>query len=413
MLAAVNLDVLIFGGGAAGLWLLDDLLRAGYRALLLEAHALGSGQTVASQGIIHGGLKYSLGGFLTPSARAIRDMPRIWRRCLAGEIEPDLSGTHRRAEFCHLWQTSSIASRAAMIGARAGLRIAPVTLPPEARPAPLRACPGLVARLDEQVISPAGLISVLANRHSDHIRQIDTSSGLEFGTSAPGVVDLVRLINPQSGDALDVRADRVVFTAGGGNDDLRSRAGLTTPRMQRRPLHMVVLRGDLPVLNGHCVDGLQTRATISSARDFTDRTVWQVGGRIAEDGVGMDRSTLLDRAREELAAILPGVNLDGVEWSTYTVDRAESASHGRRPDGVAVHEEGTTITAWPTKLALVPHLASEIRRRLRPPGIAAPDGDGVLTSWPRPDIAAPPWEGRMPWSTPPRSTGVRPAGTDT
>ena len=37
----VKLDVVIFGGGAAGLWLLDHLLHTGYRTLLLETHTLG------------------------------------------------------------------------------------------------------------------------------------------------------------------------------------------------------------------------------------------------------------------------------------------------------------------------------------------------------------------------------------
>ena len=83
----VQLDVVIFGGGGAGLWLLDELVRQGFSALLMEAHGLGSGQTVASQGIIHGGLKYTLSGLLTPSASAIRDMPGVWRACLAGERE--------------------------------------------------------------------------------------------------------------------------------------------------------------------------------------------------------------------------------------------------------------------------------------------------------------------------------------
>ena len=93
MRGPLRLDVVIFGGGSAGLWLLDELRRGGYGALLLEAGRLGSGQTVASQGIIHGGLKYSLGGLLTPSASAVRDMPTMWRRCLAGERAPDLSSS--------------------------------------------------------------------------------------------------------------------------------------------------------------------------------------------------------------------------------------------------------------------------------------------------------------------------------
>ena len=53
----MQLDVLIFGGGAAGLWCLDRFRRAGYHAILLEAKALGRGQTIQAQGIIHGGGK--------------------------------------------------------------------------------------------------------------------------------------------------------------------------------------------------------------------------------------------------------------------------------------------------------------------------------------------------------------------
>ena len=59
------IDTLIFGAGVAGLWLLDELLRAGRDAWLIESRALGAGQTVASQGIIHGGLKYTLAGAMT------------------------------------------------------------------------------------------------------------------------------------------------------------------------------------------------------------------------------------------------------------------------------------------------------------------------------------------------------------
>ena len=93
----MRIDVLIFGGGAAGLWLLDTLHRKGYRVLLAETTALGAGQTIAAQGIIHGGIKYTLTGLFTESARAIRDMPGVWRHCLSGQGQPDhgFSGGHR------------------------------------------------------------------------------------------------------------------------------------------------------------------------------------------------------------------------------------------------------------------------------------------------------------------------------
>jgi glycerol-3-phosphate dehydrogenase len=62
----MQLDLLIVGGGAAGLWILDTLFWRGARAVLLENDCLGSGQTISAQGIIHGGLKYTLQGSLTP-----------------------------------------------------------------------------------------------------------------------------------------------------------------------------------------------------------------------------------------------------------------------------------------------------------------------------------------------------------
>src|SRR4029077_2645841 len=102
----MHLDVMIFGGGAAGLWLLDQLSRRGDRVLLVEAGRLGQGQTVASQGIIHGGLKYTLQGTLTSAAREIREMPATWRECLAGRRTPDLRNTRLRSAACWLWRTA-------------------------------------------------------------------------------------------------------------------------------------------------------------------------------------------------------------------------------------------------------------------------------------------------------------------
>jgi glycerol-3-phosphate dehydrogenase len=89
----MRLDVLVFGGGAAGLWCLDRLRRAGYHAILLESRTLGSGQTIQAQGIIHGGGKYALRGVRDFEAvRATSQMPNRWRRCIAGELEPAARG---------------------------------------------------------------------------------------------------------------------------------------------------------------------------------------------------------------------------------------------------------------------------------------------------------------------------------
>ena len=140
--------------------------------------------------------------------------------------------------------------------------------------------------------------------------------------------------------------------------------------------------------------------TITSAIDSQGRTVWQLGGQVAEDGVAMDRATLIAHAASELAEILPGLALAGLEASSYRVDRAEAATAGgRRPGSVRVLVSGNTLSAWPTKLALAPVLADEIRTALdslgpiRPASTATgPSRDLATLDWPRPEVARPPWD---------------------
>ncbi len=397
----LQLDVVIFGGGVAGLWLLDELMAAGYQALLLEAHALGHGQTIASQGILHGGLKYTLQGIFTPSADAIREMPNIWRDCLAGRQRPRLTHTNLRSAHCYLWQTDSASSRLGMFAARTALRIKPVELAPADWPAALAGSPRKVYRLDEPVIDPASLLADLSRQHHDRIVKIDSERGLAFDLSEPGRVAVIRLTHLDPGGPIHLRPSAVVFAAGRGNAELQQRVGLSRQTMQLRPLHMVVARGnesDLPPLFGHCIDGRRTRLTITSATDSRGRTVWQIGGQVAEDGVEMDPQTLVAHAQAELAAVVRGVRLDRLEWSTYRVNRAEAATpDGRRPDTAQLSRQGNVLTAWPTKLVLAPHLAKIVRESLDAPDRTVRFDPSVLSDLPRPRVAQPPWETEQTW----------------
>ncbi len=428
-----EVDVIILGGGVAGLWTLDQLTRRGYCSLLLEAEALGSGQTVASQGIIHGGLKYTLSGLFTAAAESIRDMPAIWRSCLAGihPDGPDLSSTKLRADHCHLWRNDSIRSRLGMIGAKVGLRVAPETISIPARPAVLRDVAGetAVTRLDEQVIDVVSMLADLALQHRDRLLRIDATQGVHFefssmpdalkerrldsgtSSSSPSTPITVVLSEPRHRTPLSIRTRCIILTAGEGNAHLRERLGLSAQAMQRRPLHMVMLKGQLPTLNGHCVDAASTRITVTTARHRDGTNVWQVGGRIAEENIDRDPLDLCRFARREIEACIPGVSLSGTQWSTYKVNRAEAGSAAaRRPDDAVALVRGNVITAWPTKLALAPRLASIIVQHLD--GVIAPierisstRSDrprfdlSAISNWPRPDIALPPWETAETWFT--------------
>jgi glycine/D-amino acid oxidase-like deaminating enzyme len=386
------LDAVIVGGGAAGLWLLDTLAAAGRGVLLLEAGRLGGGQTACAQGIIHGGFKYSLRGRLTGAAAAVRGMPALWRRCLAGEAVPRLTGTRLRADHCHLWSSGSFGGALTMIGARVALNVAPEYLDPVRRPPLLAECPGSVSLLPEPVIDPVSLLDDLAGRNRERILKID-AGGLRFEPERAGRVAAVSL----DGGSLRIVARTVVLTAGAGNEALAEAAGLGSAlRQQRRPLHMLMARGDLPELNGHCVEPAGPRLTVTSDRDAAGRVIWQVGGRIAEEGVRLDERQQVRRGAAELRACLPGLDLSGVELACYRVDRAEGAGRpGARPDDVCALREGNVIAAWPTKLCLVPRLAERVAALLDPPEGAAEPLD--TRGWPRPEVAQPPWEGAVRW----------------
>lgn len=393
----VHTDVLIFGGGIAGLWLLDRLRGQGYRALLIESEALGAGQTRYSQGIIHGGTKYTFGGSLSQSAHAVAAMPGRWRACLEGRGELDLAGVRLLSSHQYLWSTGGVASRLAGFFASHAMRSRVEAVEGDALPPVFRdpAFRGRVYRLDEPVLDTASLVSALAQPHRDAILGAAWPDGVNLEHSDPPVVELSAGEN-----RLRVSARRVLFAAGAGNAALLQSIGHATPAMQRRPLHMALVRGTLPgELFAHCL-GASTnpRLTVTSHHDADGRLVWYLGGELAEQGVARNREQQLAAARAELTELLPWVDFGGCQWATLRIDRAEPVQPGgRRPEGVFVDEQRRVITVWPTKLALAPALADEVLALLTDEDLE-PHGEGALPSWPRPPMAPLPWDEELQWS---------------
>ena len=113
MKKTVETDIVVVGGGIAGLWLLNRLRQENYSAILLESKALGSGQTNKSQGIIHGGIKYALQGVLSAATEAIANMPKVWSDCLAARGVVDLSKVTILSDRQYIWSTGSFTSKLA------------------------------------------------------------------------------------------------------------------------------------------------------------------------------------------------------------------------------------------------------------------------------------------------------------
>jgi len=393
--ASLQLDVLIVGGGCAGLWLLDDLRRAGVRAVLLEANELGSGQTAAAQGILHGGLKYSLAGLLSASGRMVREMPALWEAAIAGQVEPDLSGLRSRARWCALWRGASLKSWTSMLGAVATLQVKPVELAEQDIPPLLRTCPRPVYRLDERVIDPLSLLQVLAERNRGLVWKVNATGGIASED------DAIEVVRPDAKGRVRLQCRWIVLAAGEGNAPLREQLGLPAEIMQRRPLRVALVRGELPTLNGHCVEGAKTRVTITSDVDRAGRTVWQLGGQVTEDGVTMAADEFLRHARRELAAVLPGFRDAGLEWAEFCVNRAErSTASGLMPGDVQIVRDGNVLTCWPTKLVMAPLLSRRVIELLELSSHSdaqAWQAQLAALAWPEPAVAQPPWESELAW----------------
>ncbi|WP_457668451.1 FAD-dependent oxidoreductase [Thiolapillus sp.] len=386
---SVRPDLLIFGGGIAGLWTLLRARQAGYSVVLLESRALGGVQSIASQGIIHGGTKYALKGKLSGSAQAIADMPGIWRDCLQGKGALDLSGVRLLSGHQYLWSSGSLSSGVAGLFASKLMRSRVQALTGSELPPPFdtQDFQGSLYQLQEPVLDTASLMKHLSMRAMPHCWKYDPADlGVENGVVRIGDIRL--------------QAGKILFTAGEGNAALLAAWGLQQPRMQKRPLHMVMLKAALPPVFAHCLGAsANPRLTITSYPLDDGEQVWYLGGQLAEQGVGLSADSQITAARAELARLLPWVNTDKAAWATLSIQRAEVAtSGGRRPRESYVGEAGERLVAWPTKLAFAPRLAEQVLAKLEKSHLQ-PSGDAAIDlPLSKPALARLPWEKVQAWS---------------
>lgn len=374
MTSSYSTDIVIFGGGIAGLWLLNRLRDQGYQAILLETDKLGSGQTLASQGIIHGGLKYALNGALSGAANVISDMPARWRSCLAGEGEIDLRDCAVLSDQYYMWSDSGFRSKLkTFLGSKSlSGRVTAVDrsdYPDFFKQATVE---GILYKLPDFVVDTHSLLEVLVEKQRDWIFNVAPES-YTFNRNEAGLVQSISISGKQT--KIDLQAQRVIFSAGKGNQQLIDRANLEKPKSQLRPLNMVYVKGEnLPAVFVHCIGdsfSLTPKLTVTSHTDAEGETVWYLGGEIAESGVGKDDSTQIQSARALLATLFPWIDFENTEFHCFVIDRAEAnVNNNYRPEDAYFIEEGNALVAWPTKLTLTPNLADSIIDHLAATGVA-------------------------------------------
>lgn len=378
-------DIAIVGGGIAGIWLLHLLSQRGYTVVLFEQDALGCAQTLASQGMIHGGLKYALGGRLTGASEAIATMPSRWRACLAGTGEIDLTGLELLAERYYMFAANTTMGKLTTFLASKALRGRINRLPASEWPAGFNGFDGIVYALNDFVLNTQRLLQTLSEPwQSRMVRQrIDADSVTQDASG-------YRISTPDK----IIHVDTLISCAGDGSAQLADEAGCTDLETQRRPLKQVIVRPrHTTLLQAHCVTGItgdEPRITITSHRDTGDeqRVVWYLGGLLANTGVDRSDAEQIEFAQSELNTCVPWLDWSGADWSVLYVDRAEPRHlGGLKPDEASVRRQGRFIQCFPTKLTLAPDLGDKVLAELdAPAGYTQPE-----LATPGVPLGTPPW----------------------
>ncbi|MFT5210207.1 MAG: glycerol-3-phosphate dehydrogenase [Flavobacterium sp.] len=382
-------QIAIIGGGITGLWLVNLLRSRGYEALLFEKAGLGGEQTFASQGMIHGGLKYALGGMTTPASESIADMPEVWRRCLAGDGDVDLSGLSILSEDYFLFSDAALSSKVTAFFASKSLEARISAIKRKDFTGIFRSpkFKGRLYRLQDIVLDTPALVTKLMSNYQDFIFQC----GPKVLLKSKKIVGL----QLSEGDVLE--ADCYIFAAGAGNEDLLKETSLENISMQRRPVQQVMVKGKLPKIYAHAVSLQSTnkpRVTFTSHPSDDGETVWYLGGNLAEKGVGKTAEEVIRKAKSELGSLLPWVDLTNTAWATLNIDRAEPSQRLKtRPEFPFVEAKDNALVCWPTKLTLCPMLGQDVLQIIENKNLPKSRKEKeALPNLPLAPVAQTPWE---------------------
>ena len=395
-----NVDVAFVGGGIAALWLACLAQRRALSVAVIAPEPLGGEQTMASQGIIHGGGKYLLRRNLTrrfasDSLAHLATMPARWRRCLTGNIvetsgDIDLRGLPVLAEqvelrattrwsLPRLWVASQLfadtsrregvspslrAARRPLLGARASCpRTRPKGAPPDMPQGLSNRTTRQKRRFELQgdfVIDVESLVQRLAAKVRARVVSCKVAPE-DMLVDDDGVAGI------RVGDST-LLAQRYVFAAGVGNAELAPRAGFDAQATLLRPLHQAWARIERPEPTfAHYLArpfGVEPDLTVTT-HQHDNATVLYLGGRLATAGVARSANAQIAAARRTVATAMPHIDTTSAEFHVLRVDRAEPRrSPSQRASDTFLTTRRNASLCFPIKLSLMPRLGDLFLREL-------------------------------------------------
>lgn len=375
----VDLDALILGGGIAGLWLARRLQLAGYRVILLENYKLGGGQTLASQGIIHGGLKYALLGQVNETAKRIAEVSREWIAAIEGRGDVDLRGTKIFTKAQHMLMPGGLLGTLAGAMGHAVFGDIIQILEKDEWPQAVKdlGFEGQVIDMSEPGIDVRSALEVLARQLEDICYHYHPADLKVNGND----VDL---------GEIQFRPRKIISVAAAGNDWLADKIGIKA-LSQQRPLKQVFIKGDLPCtfLHGAAINP-KPAFTITTHYTKNNQTVWYVGGGVAEEGVRQNDAELFKTTEKVLQKYLPNLDLENKQWASLAINRVEGLdAAGHLPERPSYQHHGNVTLAWVNKLTFTPLLAKELLAEMHQDKIGGAAPELPLQ---RAEIAEAPWD---------------------
>jgi len=375
----IEVDVVVIGGGIQGLWLLGDLIDAGYNAILLERMRPGFGQTGHSHVFLHqghiyagmakAGMPIADQNIILNRIKHVQGANSIWQQELRSGrltgLQPitstfymAFSNASRGEDFKDLCRRGSLTCDE-----------------PQTHPAEFGALTQRLYQADGMCLDSNQLLT--------HLLQ---SGNL---TERVGLCEIVSVQPTSSGrfhlidkkKSLRIEACAVVLSAGSGNEHLQGLFGLdalTNGSKQQTVKTFMLVIGEinepLPANTGMHLDfdGL----FLVSRKDSNGRTVWLIGDKqrklvaVPGDISAFDPVSWFRRTRLTLEKLFPKLisSPDDYEWGIYEASKAElwtqfgpdaagkfpGSYHFKRVPALPVW------LAWPTLLTFAPLVASLI-----------------------------------------------------
>lgn len=383
-----NPDIVIFGAGIAGLWSFNHLKSLGYDVLLLEKESIGCGQTIASQGIIHSGLKFSLAGKVNSLAKSISAMPDLWRDALKGEGDIDLRAANVSAQSQQLLIPAGFMGSLTKLVTKKALGNNVHEIPRDEWSDDIKASGfnGSVVFMGEPVLDIPSVIRALAEPYKSSIKKISDKQ-------ADNPFEFLRQNN--------IDAKRVIFTGAANNHTIAKNHnqdnGLAT---QKRPLMQGMMKNAPFPLYAHLVGKTDKPIASITTHEMSDGTlVWYLGGGVAERAKDANPDDVYNDAINAFKSYLPAVDLSKIEWSVLPIDRIEgkSKTDSWMPDTPTIHNTDAASYCWPTKLTFAPMLSNMILNSLKDSDITPSSKQSDFSFLTNAEYTKTPWD-KANWS---------------